>query len=96
MPIATADPATGQTVRTFEPLTAEQLDARLQCAADAYLRHRRTTFAERQVPRACASKAPRTASYASCGETARSTSAARKTGIVTRNESEACLTPTRS
>jgi succinate-semialdehyde dehydrogenase/glutarate-semialdehyde dehydrogenase len=47
MPIATANPATGQTVRTFEPLTAEQLDARLQCAADAYLRHRRTTFAER-------------------------------------------------
>ncbi len=47
MPIATADPTTGQTVRTFDPLTAEQLDARLQCAADAYLRHRRTTFAER-------------------------------------------------
>jgi succinate-semialdehyde dehydrogenase/glutarate-semialdehyde dehydrogenase len=47
MPIATANPATGQTVRTFDPLTAEQLDARLQCAADAYLRHRRTTFAER-------------------------------------------------
>ena len=47
MPIASANPATGQTVRTFEPLTAAQLDARLQCAADAYLRHRRTTFAER-------------------------------------------------
>ncbi|HUQ15452.1 MAG TPA: NAD-dependent succinate-semialdehyde dehydrogenase [Gemmatimonadales bacterium] len=47
MPIATANPATGQTVRTFQPLTAEQLEARLQCAADAYLRHRRTTFAER-------------------------------------------------
>ncbi len=47
MPIATADPATGQTLRTFEPLTAQQLEARLQCAADAYLRHRRTTFAER-------------------------------------------------
>jgi succinate-semialdehyde dehydrogenase / glutarate-semialdehyde dehydrogenase len=47
MPIATADPTTGQIVRTFEPLTAEQLDSRLQCAADAYLRHRRTTFAER-------------------------------------------------
>ena len=47
MPIATANPATGQIVRTFEPLTAEQLDARIQCAADAFLRHRRTTFAER-------------------------------------------------
>jgi succinate-semialdehyde dehydrogenase/glutarate-semialdehyde dehydrogenase len=47
MPIATANPATGQTVRTFEPLTPAQLEARLQCAADAYQRHRRTTYAER-------------------------------------------------
>jgi succinate-semialdehyde dehydrogenase/glutarate-semialdehyde dehydrogenase len=47
MTIASANPATGQTVRTFEPLTAAQLEGRLQCAAEAYLRHRRTTFAER-------------------------------------------------
>jgi succinate-semialdehyde dehydrogenase/glutarate-semialdehyde dehydrogenase len=47
MPIATTNPATGQIVRTFEPLTAEQLEGRLQCAADAYRRHRHTTFAER-------------------------------------------------
>ena len=47
MPIATINPATGQTVRTFQPLTADQLEARLQCAADAYQRHRRTSFAER-------------------------------------------------
>jgi succinate-semialdehyde dehydrogenase/glutarate-semialdehyde dehydrogenase len=47
MAIATINPATGRTLRTFEPLTAEQLEARLQCAADAYQRHRRTTFAER-------------------------------------------------
>jgi succinate-semialdehyde dehydrogenase/glutarate-semialdehyde dehydrogenase len=47
MPIATANPATGDTVRTFEPFTPAQLEARLQCAADAYQRHRRTTFAER-------------------------------------------------
>ncbi len=47
MPIVSADPATGQTVRTFQPLTAEQLEARLQCAAEAYRRHRRTSFAER-------------------------------------------------
>jgi succinate-semialdehyde dehydrogenase/glutarate-semialdehyde dehydrogenase len=47
MPIATANPATGETVRTFEPLTPAQLEARLQCAAEAYQRHRRTTFAER-------------------------------------------------
>ena len=47
MPIATTNPATGQTLRTFDPFTAEQIDARLQCAADAYRRHRGTTFAER-------------------------------------------------
>ena len=47
MPIASANPATGQVVRTFQPLTAEQLEARLQCAADAYQRHRRTPIAER-------------------------------------------------
>ena len=47
MPIASADPTTGRTVQTFESLTAEQLESRLQCAAEAYLRHRRTTFAER-------------------------------------------------
>jgi succinate-semialdehyde dehydrogenase/glutarate-semialdehyde dehydrogenase len=47
MPIASISPVTGETVRTFEPLSAEALEARLQCAADAYRRHRRTTFAER-------------------------------------------------
>ena len=47
MPIATINPATGQTLRTFEPLSAEQLEARLQCAAEAYQRHRRTAFADR-------------------------------------------------
>jgi succinate-semialdehyde dehydrogenase / glutarate-semialdehyde dehydrogenase len=47
MPIATINPATGETLRTFQPLTPEQLEARLQCAADAYQRHRRTTFADR-------------------------------------------------
>jgi succinate-semialdehyde dehydrogenase / glutarate-semialdehyde dehydrogenase len=47
MPIATINPATGQTVRHFEPLTADQLEAKLQCAEDAYRRHRRTSFAER-------------------------------------------------
>jgi succinate-semialdehyde dehydrogenase/glutarate-semialdehyde dehydrogenase len=47
MPIATTNPATGQTLRTFQPLGAEQLEARLQCAAEAYQRHRRTPFADR-------------------------------------------------
>jgi succinate-semialdehyde dehydrogenase/glutarate-semialdehyde dehydrogenase len=47
MPIASVNPATGQILRTFDPLTADQLDAKLQCAADAFRRHRRTSFAER-------------------------------------------------
>ncbi len=47
MPIATINPASGETLKTFEPLTATELEARLQCAAEAYQRHRRTTFAER-------------------------------------------------
>jgi succinate-semialdehyde dehydrogenase / glutarate-semialdehyde dehydrogenase len=47
MPIATINPSTGETLRTFQPLTPEQLEARLQCAAEAYQRHRRTTFADR-------------------------------------------------
>jgi succinate-semialdehyde dehydrogenase/glutarate-semialdehyde dehydrogenase len=47
MPIATINPATGQTLRTFAPIDAGQLEAKLQCAAEAYQRHRRTAFAER-------------------------------------------------
>ena len=48
MPIATIDPATGRTLRTFPPLTADELETRLQCAADAFRRHRRTAFADRR------------------------------------------------
>jgi len=47
MPIATTNPATGETLETFEPLSPAELDARLECAAQAYQRHRRTSFAER-------------------------------------------------
>ncbi|HEY7480069.1 MAG TPA: aldehyde dehydrogenase family protein, partial [Gemmatimonadales bacterium] len=47
MPIASTNPATGQTIRSFQPLSPAQLEAKLQCAADAYQRHRRTSFAER-------------------------------------------------
>jgi succinate-semialdehyde dehydrogenase / glutarate-semialdehyde dehydrogenase len=48
MPIATVNPATGKTLRTFSPLTDDELEARLQCAADAFHRHRRTSFADRR------------------------------------------------
>src|SRR3954468_13930700 len=47
MTIATINPATGQTVRTFVPLSEPELDARLQCAADAFRRYRRTPLVER-------------------------------------------------
>jgi succinate-semialdehyde dehydrogenase / glutarate-semialdehyde dehydrogenase len=47
MTIASIDPATGRTVRTFEPLSDRELEARLQCAADTYRRYRRTPLGER-------------------------------------------------
>jgi succinate-semialdehyde dehydrogenase/glutarate-semialdehyde dehydrogenase len=47
MTIATINPATGQTLRTFTSLSEPDLDARLQCAADAFRRYRRTPLAER-------------------------------------------------
>jgi succinate-semialdehyde dehydrogenase / glutarate-semialdehyde dehydrogenase len=48
MSIATINPATGETLRSFAPLTDDELEARLHCAADAFRRHRRTSFAERR------------------------------------------------
>jgi succinate-semialdehyde dehydrogenase / glutarate-semialdehyde dehydrogenase len=47
MTIASINPATGQTIRTFSPLSEAELDARLQCAADTYQRYRRTPIADR-------------------------------------------------
>src|SRR3954468_11724462 len=47
MTIATVNPATGQMLRSFTPLSEPELDARLQCAADAFQRYRHTPVAER-------------------------------------------------
>jgi succinate-semialdehyde dehydrogenase / glutarate-semialdehyde dehydrogenase len=47
MTIATINPATGQTVRAFTALTEDELDARIQCATDAFPRLRRTPLRER-------------------------------------------------
>jgi succinate-semialdehyde dehydrogenase / glutarate-semialdehyde dehydrogenase len=47
MTIATVNPANGQIIRTFTPLSEPELDARLQCAADAFRRYRRTPIGER-------------------------------------------------
>jgi succinate-semialdehyde dehydrogenase / glutarate-semialdehyde dehydrogenase len=47
MTIATVNPATGKTIRTFTPLSEPELDARLQCAADTFRRYRKTPLVER-------------------------------------------------
>ena len=36
MPIATVNPTTGETIRTFAPLTAAELEAKLRHAHDAF------------------------------------------------------------
>src|SRR2546426_948959 len=48
MTIATINPATRETLRTFQPLSDAELEARLQCAADTYRRYRRTPLADRK------------------------------------------------
>jgi succinate-semialdehyde dehydrogenase/glutarate-semialdehyde dehydrogenase len=45
--IATVNPATGEVLKTFEPLTAQQIEQKLQLAAYAFRAHRQTSFSER-------------------------------------------------
>jgi succinate-semialdehyde dehydrogenase/glutarate-semialdehyde dehydrogenase len=47
MPIATINPATGEVVKKFDPLTPEQIDAAIGRSADAFRALRSTTFGER-------------------------------------------------
>jgi succinate-semialdehyde dehydrogenase/glutarate-semialdehyde dehydrogenase len=47
MAIATINPATGEVVKTFEPLTAFQIEQKLQLAAAAFRSYRSTPFRER-------------------------------------------------
>jgi succinate-semialdehyde dehydrogenase / glutarate-semialdehyde dehydrogenase len=47
MAIATTNPATGEVLKTFEALSAAQIEEKLQLAASAFKTHRRTSFAER-------------------------------------------------
>src|SRR5438046_6057672 len=47
MAIATSKPATGETLKTFEPLGQKEIDEKLQRAADTYPAYHRTPFAER-------------------------------------------------
>ncbi len=47
MSIATTNPATGETLERFEPLSDDGLEEKLRRAAETFERHRRTSFAER-------------------------------------------------
>jgi len=47
MPIATIDPTTGKTVRTFASLSDNELETKLARAQEAFLKHRKSSFEER-------------------------------------------------
>lgn len=47
MPIATVNPATGETLKTFEPLEGAEVERRLAVADDAFRQYRTSEFAER-------------------------------------------------
>lgn len=47
MSIATTNPATGETLQTFTPLTETEIEQKLALAASAFQAHRRTPFADR-------------------------------------------------
>jgi succinate-semialdehyde dehydrogenase/glutarate-semialdehyde dehydrogenase len=47
MAIATTNPTTGEVLKNFVPLTAAQIEQKLQLAVTAYDQHRRSSFADR-------------------------------------------------
>jgi succinate-semialdehyde dehydrogenase/glutarate-semialdehyde dehydrogenase len=47
MPITTTNPATGETLRTFDALSDQEIEARIARAAAAFRGYRKTTFAQR-------------------------------------------------
>ena len=47
MAIASINPATGETLREFSALSAQQIEQKLQLAADTFRTYRRTSFADR-------------------------------------------------
>jgi succinate-semialdehyde dehydrogenase/glutarate-semialdehyde dehydrogenase len=49
MPIATINPATGQTVKTFDELSDEEIDVRLARAQATFETYRRTSFDDRRA-----------------------------------------------
>lgn len=49
MPIATVNPATGQTLRTFDSLSASAIERKIALAEEAFTRHRLTSLPERST-----------------------------------------------
>ncbi|HVQ38889.1 MAG TPA: NAD-dependent succinate-semialdehyde dehydrogenase [Pyrinomonadaceae bacterium] len=49
MPIASINPATGETLKTFDSLTEPQIDERLRRAAETFAIYRRTSMADREA-----------------------------------------------
>jgi len=47
MSIATINPATGELLKTFEPLTDSEIERKLEKAADAFVKHRKVPFPAR-------------------------------------------------
>ena len=47
MAIASINPTNGQVLKTFEPLSDSEIEAKLQLANEAYSRHRKSSFADR-------------------------------------------------
>jgi len=47
MPIATTNPATGETLQTFQPLPSAEIEQKLQLAVTTFRAERKTPFAER-------------------------------------------------
>ncbi|MDJ0588775.1 MAG: NAD-dependent succinate-semialdehyde dehydrogenase [Pleurocapsa sp. MO_226.B13] len=47
MAIATVNPATGETLKTFTPLTDQEIETKLALAESTYQEYRKTTFAQR-------------------------------------------------
>jgi len=47
MPIATINPTTGETLKTYAPLSDSELESKLALAEKAFAQHRQTSFADR-------------------------------------------------
>jgi succinate-semialdehyde dehydrogenase/glutarate-semialdehyde dehydrogenase len=47
MPIATVNPATGETIKTFDPHSKDEINAKLDKSREAFRKHRLTSFADR-------------------------------------------------